>query len=153
MGVSSWCAVVCSVWFWYFLIVLSYFFECHAWPRFGKKQILQVKQDPWQVINSFCWSCMNQNWIKKSKWVWPRNATITHCRSIHGTLWKVRKMITSTWHPEDYRGPSKAFRSFFPSEMIAILDCIAKQGSITQTYTNNQSNNKQWMNKFEPTVA
>ena len=39
--------------------------------------------------------------LKKGKWVWSGNTTITHCRSTNGTVRKSHRTLTLTRHQED----------------------------------------------------
>ena len=59
-----------------------------------------------------------QYFMKKSKWVWSGNTTITNRRQPYSTVRKSRSTITR--HQEDKL--SKATRSLFPIKMIAILE-------------------------------
>ena len=56
------------------------------------------------------------------KWVWPRNAIITHCRQTHGT---VRRMLTTTWYQIDNK--SKATHWDDWQTRMDTNYCITKQ--------------------------
>ena len=65
-GSSSWCrGFVCSMWLWYFLVILTSFL-CE-----------------YRIENVFLKITVCHH-TAKNKWVWSGNTTITHCRPTHG---------------------------------------------------------------------
>ena len=94
-------------------------------------------------------SSIGQMVSEKSKWLCLGNGTITYYRPTHGILRKSQRTITAKWHLE--HNISKATCSLFPSEMITNLERTTQSTAkpnkdLTLTPTNNESNNKQWIN-------
>ena len=88
-GSSSRCQwVVCSLWLWYFLIILTYYFLF--------KRLLSVT-----LVSHFYYTRQLISLVsvsKNSKWVWSGNTTITNCRQPRGTARKSRsKSLSTQW--------------------------------------------------------
>ena len=111
-GSFSWFhGLVCSVWFEYFLIILTYFWNGHVAPTPSLMFGCYPTCDSWDLVwrMSRCLPLqLARYW--NNKWVWSGNTAITNCRQTHGTARKIRSTITR--HQENK--PSKTAGSLFP---------------------------------------